>query len=637
MGLQLDTNKLFQAAFADFQAGRSAKAEEVCRTIHKVDPGHPGALHVLGVLAYERGNLDQAVELLKRAIMFNPAHAGAHNNLGVILCKIGNFGEGIAAYQRAIAIDPTYAVAHSNLGGAYTTENRSDEAIIQCEKAVELRPNYAEAHYNLASAYQRQGRAKEAVAHFELAVQLNPKYADAKFALCIAELPILFADEAEIATQRDAYEQRLKALIHDQQQLADLASGVGMAQPFQLAYQGCNDRELQTLYGSFVCRIMADRYPPVALTKLTRPGERVRVGIVSGYFCQHSNWKIPIKGWISQLDRSRFEVFGCHTGIIRDGETAAAARLCDHFVQGPLSIDAWRRVILSAALHVIIYPEIGMNPVAVKLAAQRLAPVQCNSWGHPETSGFPTMDYYLSSELMEPADARSHYTEQLISLPNLSVFYESTATEPAAVSRSELGLRPSAKVFWCGQSLFKYLPQFDGIYPRIASEVGDCQFVFIHFPSGAHIKALFQQRLDRAFGECGLKSAEYCVILPQLNSRSFAAVLQLSDIVLDTICWSGCNSTLESLQFDLPIVTMPGALMRGRHTMAILSMMNVTQTIANTIDEYIDIAVRLAKDDAWRGEIKNSIANNKHRLYRDRVCISVLEEFLSRVARAGPH
>jgi predicted O-linked N-acetylglucosamine transferase (SPINDLY family) len=437
----------------------------------------------------------------------------------------------------------------------------------------------------------------------------------------MAELPILFADQVEIATQRDAYERRLKALIHDHGQLADLASGVGTAQPFQLAYQGCNDRELQSLYGSFVCRVMADRYPPVALTTLAQPGERVRVGIVSGYFRQHSNWKVPIKGWISQLDHSRFEVFGYHTGIIRDRETAAAARLCDHFVQGPLSIDDWRRVILSAALHVVIYPEIGMNPVAVKLAAQRLAPVQCNSWGHPETSGFPTMDYYLSSQLMEPADAQAHYTEQLISLPNLSVFYEPIAIEPAAVSRSELGLRPSAKIFWCGQSLFKYLPQFDGIYPRIAGEVGDCQFVFIHFPAGAHIKTLFQQRLDRAFAESGLKSANYCVILPQLNSRSFAAVMQQSDIVLDTIGWSGCNSTLESLQFDLPTVTMPGALMRSRHTMAILSMMNIPQTIAKTIDEYIDIAVRLAKDDVWRTQIKNTIARNKHRLCYDRVCV----------------
>ena len=62
--------------------------------------------------------------------------------------------------------------------------------------------------------------------------------------------------------------------------------------------------------------------------------------------------------------------------------------------------------------------------LAVNLAAQRLAPVQCSSWGHPETSGFPTIDYFLSSELMEPRNGKDHYSEELVLLPNLSVYLE---------------------------------------------------------------------------------------------------------------------------------------------------------------------------------------------------------------------
>ena len=117
-----------------------------------------------------------------------------------------------------------------------------------------------------------------------------------------------------------------------------------------------------------------------------------------------------------------------------------------------------------------------MDPVSCQLAAQRLAPVECNSWGHPDTSGFPTLDYFLSSELMEPPDAQDHYTEQLVRLANLSVYYEPLDVEPVSVSRADLGLRSTETVFWCGQSLFKYPPQFDHLFPRIAGEVGDCQF-----------------------------------------------------------------------------------------------------------------------------------------------------------------
>jgi predicted O-linked N-acetylglucosamine transferase (SPINDLY family) len=78
---------------------------------------------------------------------------------------------------------------------------------------------------------------------------------------------------------------------------------------------------------------------------------------------------------------------------------------------------------------------------------------------------------------------------------------------------------------------------------------------------------------------------------------------------------------------------MPGALMRSRHSMAFLRMMGVTETIAATLEEYVAIAARLARDVAWRKKIASRIAERKHLLYRDRECIVALEEFLQRAGR----
>lgn len=632
-GLQ-KSEPFFEIAFRHFQSGNTAEAEKLCHAICVANPNHAGATHVLGLIAHQKGFANDAISLLRRAVTLNARFAPASNNLGVVLCQIGKLDEGIACYQRAVALDPNYAAAHSNLAGAYIDDNRPDEAVAQCRTALRLNPVHAEAHYNLGSAYYRLGRSDEAIAHFERALEINQKYTTARFALCMAELPIIFANEAEIELRRARYEQRLDGLIDSEWgQLGDLAEAVGVAQPFQLAYQGYDDRTLQSRYGTFICRVMENRYPPVKLAAPAAAGEMVRVGFVSGYFRKHSNWKIPLKGWISQLDRQRFKILGYHTGLAQDEQTELAAAMCDRFVKGPLSIDGWREAIAADAPHVLIYPEVGMNPVAVKLAAQRLAAVQCGSWGHPETSGLPTMDYYLSSELMEPPEASAHYTEKLVRLPNLSVYYEPLTTTFTPTSRSEHGLPQSAPIFWCGQSLFKYLPQFDCVFPRIAREVPDCQFVFIHFPAGSHIKALFRQRLDRAFRNYGLDFEKYCVIRPQLDPGSFAALLGQCDIVLDSIGWSGCNSTLESLQFDLPIVTMPGQLMRSRHTQAILTMMGVKTTVASNLDEYVAIAARLANDPDWRAEIKGTIAQKKHVVYRDHTCISALEDFLLRVSQ----
>jgi predicted O-linked N-acetylglucosamine transferase (SPINDLY family) len=139
------------------------------------------------------------------------------------------------------------------------------------------------------------------------------------------------------------------------------------------------------------------------------------------------------------------------------------------------------------------------------------------------------------------------------------------------------------------------------------------------------------RRLDRAFATVGLKASDHCVLLPRLDPHRFVTAIGLCDIVLDSIGWSGCNSTLEGLHHDLPVVTMTGPLMRGRHTMAILKRMGVEETITGTTDGYVSAAVRLARDPAWRRTVKTKISQNKHRLYRDATCVSALEKFLESV------
>lgn len=583
----------------------------------------------------EHGSPQEVETCFQRALALKPDFGNALANYGRWLMTQARWADAEVPLCRAARLEPTQAPTWNNLAVALQEQGRVEEAEACYRCALSLAPRYAVAHYNLGCLLLEQGRTDEAAECQQAAITADPQCGAARLALCMAQLPILYGTEDEATVRRQRYAATLSSLAGEVQTPAairSLAAAIGTAQPFFLPYQGENDRTLQEIYGQLACRVLAATEPPVRLALRPAAGERIRLGIVSGFFCRHTIFKLFLEGWLTHLDRSRFELIGFHTGRTSDVCTEAAAGLCDRFIRKLPSASAWRQAVCDAAPHVLLYPEVGMDPIAGRLAAQRLAPVQCVTWGQPETTGMPTMDYFLTSDLMEPSEAAEYYTERLVRLPNLGLCYLPDAVPDVCLDRVSLGLPPDVPVFWSGQALYKYLPQYDAIYPRIAAAIGDCRFVFIGFAKSQAVTTAFRDRLERAFAATGLDGGQYCVVLPPLSPEQFVAAAGLADVVLDTPGWSGGKSTLDCLAQDPAIVTMPSRFMRGRHTAAILRRIGCTKTIAGSIDEYIAAAVRLAREDARRADVRYAVARNKANAFADLDYIRGLEAFLRDVA-----
>ncbi|NJO70956.1 MAG: hypothetical protein HC825_03115 [Oscillatoriales cyanobacterium RM1_1_9] len=188
-------------------------------------------------------------------------------------------------------------------------------------------------------------------------------------------------------------------------------------------------------------------------------------------------------------------------------------------------------------------------------------------------------------------------------------------------------------MFWCCQSLFKYLPQHDDIFPQIAQRLDKGRFVFIRHDSEV-VNQIFYTRLELAFQKYNLSHEKYCIFLPRLKARMFAGVTALADVFLDNIGWSGNNTIMESTLYNnVPIVTWPGTLMRSRHAKAILDVMGIVETIASSKADYIEIAIRLGEDSAYRRSISEKVNHSKHKLYNDLTPVRALEDFLNQVVR----
>ena len=627
--------KLLQRAVAEHDRGNLAEAGRICERILKQERRNFDAAHLLGIIRRKEGDPVRAAQLLDLAAKQAPTGTAAANifwfNYGSALAATGRYQDAIASFDRVTNVTGQQAadVAY-NRGNALAQLRHHAEAVASYRAALKSDPRSADAHYQLGRSLYLLGERNAAIASLEECIAIAPQL-DAQLFHCMAELPILYESEAEIAECRTAYARKLEwVAANTHGPLARLSTT-----PFYLAYQGRNDRELQQLFAKLLCRLVAQNNAS-RIAEPAAPGERIRIGIVSAHVYAHTIWKLITRGWLTQLDRTRFQVSCYMVSGIDDAETNHARGICgirdERFVAGARTIPAWRDTILADRPHVLLYPEVGMDPTTMHLAALRLALVQCASWGHPVTTGLPTMDYFLTADGMEPPDGDAHYTEKLVRLPNLSIYYEPVVVAAALTAREAIGLRPDACVYWCGQSLYKYLPQHDQVFARIARQVPGSQFVFIDLLN-TH-RAKFRGRLELAFAAEGLRAEEHCVILDRLSAEQFSSVLGLSDVYLDSIGWSGGNTTLESLEHGLPIVTIAGEFLRGRHTLAIAQQMGLDEAVVRSIGDYIALAVRLGNNPEERAAMHAKITDRKARVYRDVSAIRALEDFLEHVARA---
>ena len=355
----------------------------------------------------------------------------------------------------------------------------------------------------------------------------------------------------------------------------------------------------------------------------------ISIGIVSQHFRKHSVWDAILKGWFREIDRSRFALHAFYLGTLEDDETRYARDRSTSFSAGPPDLERWIPEIRSKAPDVVIYPEVGMDPLTVQLASLRLAPVQVASWGHPETTGLPTIDFYLSAEYLEPPRAQDHYCERLVALPGLGCCYirpQVTARQPDFAA---WGISRTTPLYVCPGVPFKYAPAYDAVLVAIARAVDGCRFIFFsHYLQ--YLTERLKGRLSKAFQAASLSFDEHVTFIPWQDSAGFHGVLENAHVFLDTIGFSGFNTAMQGVECGIPIVTRDGAFMRGRLASGILKRMDMSELVADSNDTYVALAVRLGTDVDYRNDVRRRIAERREVLFGDVEPIRALETFLTR-------
>jgi predicted O-linked N-acetylglucosamine transferase (SPINDLY family) len=594
----------------------------------------------LAQTAFEQGNrqrenqhLDAAEQHYRRALAIYPAFAEAYSNLGSLLKDRGQLAEADQWLSLAIQLKPELGPALFNLAMTRMEQARWVDAAGLLQRFLALSPNNADAHYWLGNALTGTGDVVSARTAYQAAVRLNASYVQARWGSVMAQLPAVAQTDAEQAQASQAFARELDKLQAKLQgpQAAHGYLAVGAQQPYFLAYIASNHRAVLANYGALCARLMATWAKKVGVPPPTerRPG-KCRLGIVSAHVHSHSVWHALVRGWVEHLDPAAFDIQIFHTGQLRDAQTEWAARRVQALHHGLGHWTQWAKAVSEAKLDVLLYPEIGMDATTIRLSALRLARVQLASWGHPMTTGLPTIDAYIGAAAFEPPQATEHYSENLLLLPRLGCCYQAFGTPPGRVDLAAWGVQRTDRILLCAGTPFKYAPLHDAALVEIARRCQPCKLVFFRGEPQTLSQRL-EQRLRAAFLAAGVDFDASVVFIPWQPQAAFFALLDRTDVYLDSMGFSGFNTTMQAVERACPIVAFEGAFMRGRFASAILRQMGLDAWIATSADHYADLVVSLVMDPVARDGVKKTLRVRRASLFGDRETVTVLGQHVLRL------
>ena len=648
----MTVNDLLNTAVAHHREGRLAEAERIYRDILRQHPDHPAALYFLGRVAASTGHLDHAATLLSRASQLDPTNADCLGVLGEVLAKLNRRDDAIAAYRAAVALRPDWVEALNNLGQLLHAAGRSAEAIDAYRQAIRHRPDVAQTHANLAESLRSAGHWAEAADAARAAVRLNDHLLDGWTTLALALSALRQRDEAVAAFNRalalspppavaaqihtnrgatllsigklddaiDGYRAAIAfdpglATAHSNLGTALLAAGdvdaaiaafdaaIAVSPGFHAAHSNrlfalwfhpsLTNAQILAEHRAWAARHADPLAPPQPVHDNPRdPGRRLRVGFVSPDLSDHplGRFMIPI---LERHDPARLEII-CYSATAHPDHVTARLRA---------GAAAWRDVtnVPHAALaeliradRVDVLVDLSLHSAgnALPAFARKPAPVQVTYLAYAGTSGMRAMDFRLTDPHLDPPDARSdaNYTERSRRLPRTYWCY----ADPPADAPDEIAPPPSRSsghiTFGCLNTFTKASPPARAAWARILQQIPNSRLI-LHALPGRH-----RARVENDFAAAAGVDRSRVEWLEKLPTRDYFAAYNRIDVALDPWPFNGGTTTCDALWMGVPVVTLAGDRAVARGGVSILTNVGLPELIARDVEDYVRIAVDLARD-----------------------------------------
>jgi len=446
--------------------------------------------------------------------------------------------------------------------------------------------------------------------------------------------------------------------------------------PYALSYHNKNNIDILTLYSKLIRKIcpFVNYYSPrVAETIIkkhnnkqpttppvpTAPTKKIKICFISDSFTTDTSVLRDRISVIGKLDRSKYDVyfasfyrFEAINGIIAK---VFMTKIKDNYISLGTTLTSARTILEKLELDIIVYPDIGMKLMPTLLAYSRIAPIQITTWGHSETSGIDTIDYFVSSEYFSGTlsfdEIQKQYSEKLILFKSLGTFYisphklfvennkaysiqqsNSSQHQPKKFkTREELGFTSKDHLYVCLQTFYKLNPEFEKCLARILEL--DPNGIILLSNTFPYCKS----HLERIRNIIGLEKLKRVKWYGSLEKDDFLNIVSISDVCLDPFPFGGCNTSFDAFDYNIPVITLPSEFLHGQFTNGLYKKMgkglniNMMECCVSTADEYAQVAATLGINEKLRHKISRNIEMTKHLIFQEQESIDEWNIFLDKL------
>jgi len=535
----------------------------------------------LGVVFFKNQQYDEAIEIFEKALQLNPGLINACNYIGNSFQEKKQFDKAIRYYEKALQINPSDPTAYMNIGIACHNTEHFDKAVEYFKRAIYLNPNIEEAYNYMGLTLIIQGKLEEALKSYRSLLQINPS----SF-IALNKTGSILRHQGKLNESETYY--RIAMQIHQNNLIAHESLLMGML------YNPCHDP--QTIFSEHLR--FAKHYAEALSSNITTHANerittrRLKIGYISPDFKRH-----PVSHFIEPVlmlhDRKDFEIFCYGNVLVPDEVTERLQSYADHWrsIVG-LSDDEAAELIRKDLVDILVDLAGHTGGNRIFIFARKPAPIQVTWIGYPATTGLSTIDYKIVDSYTDPPGmTEQFYTEKLIRLPESFVCYHPYNNSPEV---NTLPVLTSGHVtFGSFNDFAKVTPEVFILWGRILKAIPDSYLILKNKSLSDMATCNYARDM---FTQQGI-TAERIELLPRQPSiRAHLSIYNKVDIGLDTFPYNGTTTTCEAMWMGVPVITLAGTGYAARAGVSLLSNVGLTELIARTQDEYVEIAIKLAND-----------------------------------------